>query len=217
MSDFKPTARSRVKRLHQRAHYDAPTIHRLIDEIGTGSVGYVIDGQPHVTPTLVWREGEKVYWHGSSASRMLRTVRGSVPVCVNVFHLDGLVLARSGMHSSVNYRSATLFGQAAMVQGEKAKMAALEAFLERFVPGRWATLRPVQQQELKATMVVAMTIEEASAKIRTGHCVDDEEDYDLDIWAGIVPVRTVIGEAEPDPRNRPGVAIPDHIGAIRIG
>jgi nitroimidazol reductase NimA-like FMN-containing flavoprotein (pyridoxamine 5'-phosphate oxidase superfamily) len=217
MAEFKPSARSRVKRLNQRAHYDTETIHRLIDEIGTGSVGYVFDGEPHVTPTLVWREGDKVYWHGSSASRMLKTVRGGLPVCVNVFHLDGLVLARSGMHSSVNYRSATLFGRAAMVEGEKAKLAALEAFLERFVPGRWATLRPVHKQELKATMVVGMTIEEASAKIRTGHCVDDEEDYALDIWAGVVPVRTVIGKPEPDPRNRPGVAQPANLAAIRIG
>ena len=217
MPDFTPTARSRVKRLNQRAHYDRETMHRLVDEIGTGSVGYVFDGQPHVTPTLVWREGDKVYWHGSSASRMLKTVRGGVPVCVNVFHLDGLVLARSGMHSSVNYRSVTLFGSAAPVEGDAAKEASLKAFLERFVPGRWDDLRPVSRQELKATMVVSMTIEEASAKIRTGHCADDEEDYDLDIWAGIVPVKTVVGEPEPDPRNKPGVALPGYLHGIRIG
>jgi len=217
MNAFTPTERSRAKRLHQRAHYDAETVHRLIDEIGTGSVGYVIDGQPYVTPTLVWREGAKVYWHGSSASRMLRQVRGGIPVCVNVFHLDGFVLARSGLHSSVNYRSATLFGTASMVEGVEEKEASLKAFLEHFVKGRWETLRPIQPQEMKATMIVGMEIEEASAKIRTGHCEDDEEDYALDIWAGVVPVRTVIGEPEDDPKLKEGVAQPDHLKNIRIG
>ncbi len=217
MNTFTPSERSRVKRLFKRAHYDADTVHRLIDEIGTGSVGYVIKGQPYVTPTLVWREGERVYWHGSSASRMLRKVHGGVPVCVNVFHLDGFVPARSGMHSSVNYRSATLFGTAALVRDATEKEASLKSFLDRFVPGRWETLRPVQAQELKATSVVGMTIEEASAKIRTGHCEDDEEDYALDIWAGLVPVRTVIGEPEDDPRLKPGVPRPEHLKGIRIG
>ena len=217
MNAFTPTARSRAKRLHQRAHYDRETVFRLVDEIGTGTVGYVFDGQPYVTPTLVWREGEKVYWHGSSASRMLRTVREGIPVCLNVFHLDGFVVARSGMHSSVNYRSATLFGTAAMVEGDAAKLASMEAFVDRFLPGRWPDLRPVTEQELKASMIVAMQIEEASAKIRTGHCADDEEDYALDIWAGVVPIRTVIGAPEPDPRNRPGVAQPAYLDDIRIG
>jgi len=217
MPDFTPTPRSRVKRLNQRALYDTETVHRLIDEIGTGSVGYVIEGQPYVTPTLVWREGDRLYWHGSSASRMLKTVRTGVPVCVNVFHLDGLVLARSGMHSSVNYRSVTLFGSAALVEGDAAKEASLKAFLERFVPGLWDDLRPVNKQELKATMVVSMTIEEASAKVRTGHCADDEEDYALDIWAGIVPIRTVIGEPESDPRNKPGLTPPAYLDTVVIG
>lgn len=217
MSEHTPTERSRVKRLHKRAHYDHETVHRLIDEIGTGSVGYVIDGQPHVTPTLVWREGDRVYWHGSSASRMLRQVKTGIPVSLNVFHLDGLVLARSGFHSSVNYRSATLFGTAEVVEGAEEQEASLKAFLERFVPGHWDTLRPVNSQELKATTIVAMTIEEASAKIRTGHCEDDEEDYALDIWAGIVPIHTAIGEPEDDPRLKAGVARPDHLKNIRFG
>ncbi len=214
---FKSGERSRVKRLHKRARYDRETVHRLIDEIGTGSVGYVIDGQPHVTPTLVWREGEKVYWHGSSASRMLRQVKTGIPVSVNVFHLDGLVLARSGLHSSVNYRSVTLFGTAEMIEGAEEKKASLKAFLEHFVPGRWDTLRPVQSQELKATTIVGMTIEEASAKIRTGHCEDDEEDYALDIWAGVVPIHTVIGEPEDDPRLKKGVKQPKHLSKIKLG
>jgi uncharacterized protein len=217
MNDFTPTERSRVKRLHKRAHYDHETVHRLIDEIGTGSVGYFIDGQPHVTPTLVWREGDKVYWHCSSASRMLRQVKTGIPVSLNIFHLDGLVLARSGFHSSVNYRSATLFGTAEVVEGTDEQEASLKAFLERFVSGHWDTLRPVNSQEIKATTIVAMTIEEASAKIRTGHCEDDDEDYELDIWAGIIPVHTVIGEPEDDPRLKAGVGRPDHLNAIKFG
>ena len=217
MSDFTPTPRSRLKRLHQRAHYDVETVHRLINEIGTGTVGYAIDGQPYVTPTLVWLEGEKLYWHGSSASRMLRQVREGIPVCVNVSHLDGLVLARSGLHSSVNYRSVTAYGTAQMVEGAGEKEASLKAFLEHFVPGHWDTLRPIQKQEMKATMIVGMEIEEASAKIRTGHCEDDEEDYALDIWAGVVPVRTVIGEPEDDPRLKAGVPQPDHLKNINLG
>ena len=192
-------------------------MHRLVDEIGTGSVAYVIDGQPYVTPTLVWREGDKVYWHGSSASRMLRQVRGGIPVCVNVFHLDGFVLARSGLHSSVNYRSVTLYGPASMVEGTAEKEASLKAFLDHFVPGHWETLRPIQTQEMKATMVVGMTIEEARAKVRTGHCEDDEEDYALDIWAGVAPIRTVIGGPEDDPRLKAGVPQPDHLANIRLG
>ncbi|MBC6440498.1 MAG: pyridoxamine 5'-phosphate oxidase family protein [Rhodospirillales bacterium] len=217
MSAFTPTDRSRAKRLYQRAHYDRETVYRLIDEIGTGTVAYVIEGQPYVTPTLVWLEGDRLYWHGSSASRMLRQVRNGIPVCVNVFHLDGFVLARSGLHSSVNYRSATLFGTARMVEGDDEKEASLKAFLEHFVPGRWDTLRPIQRQEIKATMVVGMEIEEASAKIRTGHCEDDEEDYALDIWAGVVPIRSVIGEPEDDPKLKAGVPRPDHLKNIRIG
>ena len=144
-------------------------------------------------------------------------MKTGVPVCVNVFHLDGLVLARSGFHSSINYRSATLFGTAAPIEDRKEKLASLEAFVERLTPGRWAELRPVDEQELKATTVVGMTIEEASAKIRTGHCEDDEADYALDVWAGIVPITTVIGTPEPDPRNKPGVDEPAYLDAVRIG
>ena len=148
---------------------------------------------------------------------MLKTVRAGIPVCVNVFHLDGLVLARSGFHSSVNYRSVTLFGTAAPVEDREEKLASMEAFVERVTPGRWADLRFPTDQELKATTVVGMTIDEASAKIRTGHCEDDEEDYAFDIWAGIVPIRTVVGEPEADPRLKAGVARPRYLERIRIG
>lgn len=167
-TDFKPTARSRAKRLHKRAHYDRATIYSIIDAAVLAHVGYVIDGQPFVTPTNCWRDGDRVLWHGSMASRMLKTVRERVPVCVTITHLDGLVMARSAFHHSVNYRSVMLFGRAEMVSDKEEKERALEAFVERIAPGRWATLRPMTAKELKATMVVSMQIEEASAKVRTG-------------------------------------------------
>lgn len=217
MTGTAPSERTRLKRLHQRGHYDRATLDAVIDAAVVGTVGYVIDGEPHVTPTAVWREGDMLYWHGSSASRMLKTVKTGVPVCVNIFHLDGLVLARSGFHSSMNYRSATLFGHAHAVVGKAEKLAALEAFVEHLTPGRWAELRPVGDQELKATTVVSMAIDEASAKIRTGDPVDDEEDYALDIWAGTVPIRTVIDPPVDDARLKPGIAQPQDLARIRIG
>ena len=217
MNDFAPTSRSRVKRLHARGRYDRETVYAVIDAALVGTVAYVIDGEPYVTPTSVWREGDRLYWHGSSASRMLRTVKTTVPVSVNVFHLDGLVLARSGFHSSINYRSATLFGRARPVEDRDEKLTSLEAFVERLTPGRWAELRPVNEQELKATTVVAMAIDEASAKIRTGGPADDEKDYALAIWAGVVPIRTVIGAPVADPRLKPGLAAPGYLAKIAIG
>jgi nitroimidazol reductase NimA-like FMN-containing flavoprotein (pyridoxamine 5'-phosphate oxidase superfamily) len=217
VNDFAPTARSRVKRLHARGHYDRETVYAVIDAALVGTVAYVIDGEPYVTPTSVWREGDRLYWHGSSASRMLRSVKTAVPVSVNVFHLDGLVLARSGFHSSINYRSVTLFGHASAVTEKAEKLASLEAFVERLTPGRWAELRPVTDQELKATTVVAMTVDEASAKIRTGGPIDDEEDYALDIWAGVVPVRTAIDPPLPDERLKPDIAAPSYLCDIAIG
>ena len=217
MNDFVPSERTRLKRLYQRGHYDRATLYTVIDAAIMGTVGYVIDGEPYLTPTSIWREGDRLTWHGSSASRMLRTVKTGVPVCVNVFHLDGLVLARSGFHSSMNYRSATLFGHAHAIEDDAAKLAALEAFVERVTPGRWSTLRPVTDKELKATTVVAMEIDEASAKIRTGGPADDEEDYALDIWAGVVPIHTVIDPPIDDDRLNPGIPAPEDLARIRIG
>lgn len=210
-TDFKPTARSRAKRLHKRAHYDRATIYSIIDAAVLAHVGYVIDGQPFVTPTNCWRDGDRVLWHGSMASRMLKTVRERVPVCVTITHLDGLVMARSAFHHSVNYRSVMLFGRAEMVSDKEEKERALEAFVERIAPGRWATLRPMTAKELKATMVVSMQIEEASAKVRTGPPVDDEEDYALPIWAGVVPLKLAAGRPIDDPRLAPGTPVPANL------
>jgi nitroimidazol reductase NimA-like FMN-containing flavoprotein (pyridoxamine 5'-phosphate oxidase superfamily) len=216
MDDFQPTARTRVKRLHQRAHYDRETVYRILDAGFVCHVGYAIDDHPYVTATSYWRDGDRVYWHGSSASRMLRQVRNEVPVCINVSLIDGLVLARSGMHSSINYRSVMLFGRAAALSDDQEKLAALRAFSERITPGRWAELRPATAQELKATMVLAMPIEEAVAKERSGPPNDDEEDYDLDIWAGEMPLRLVVGAPVPDPRLKPGIIEPVYLSGDEL-
>lgn len=215
-TDFKPTARTRVKRLHKRAHYDRATIYSIVDAAVLAHVGYVIDGQPFVTPTNCWRDGDRVLWHGSMASRMLKTVREGVPACVTITHLDGLVMARSAFHHSVNYRSVMLFGRAEMVTDKAAKARALEAFVERIAPGRWAALRPMTAQELKATMVVGMTIDEAAAKVRTGPPVDDEPDYALPVWAGVVPLKLAAGQPIADPRLPAGTPVPPSLARYDI-
>lgn len=215
-ADFKPTARSRVKRRHNRAHYDRATIYAIVDAALLAHVGYVIDGQPFVTPTNIWRDGDRVLWHGSMASRMLKTVREGVPVCVTVTHLDGLVMARSAFHHSVNYRSAMLFGRATMVTDKAAKARAMEAFVERVAPGRWAALRPMTAQELNATMVVAMPIDEAAAKVRTGPPIDDEADYAQPVWAGVVPLSLTAGPPIADPRLIAGTPVPASLARYDI-
>ena len=208
---FQPTGRSRLRRLHERGHHDRQTVYAILDAGRLGHVGYTIDGQPYVTPTLYWREGDDLYWHGSSASRMLRTVQQGVPACLTVSFLDGWVLAHSGFHCSANYRAAMAFGRAAALTDEAAKLAALDAFVARMVPGHLARMRRPTAQELKATTVVHMAIKEASAKIRSGPPIDDEADYALDCWAGVVPLGTAIGTPEADPRLQPGIDLPDYV------
>jgi nitroimidazol reductase NimA-like FMN-containing flavoprotein (pyridoxamine 5'-phosphate oxidase superfamily) len=214
---FTPSARSKVKRLYERGHHDRETLFSVLDQGFVCHVAYVIDGEPYVTPTAYWREGDLIYWHGSSASRMLRQVKTGIPVSLNVCLFDGLVLARSGFHSSINYRSATLFGTGQALESEDEKLVALEAFTERMLPGRWAELRPPTKQEVKATTVFVMEIEEASAKIRTGPPGDDEEDYALPVWAGVLPIHTVFGEPEADPRLDPETPVPGYIKNFRFG
>lgn len=200
MTDLARTERSRVKRLHERGRYDFDSVARILDSGFICHVGYVIDGRPYVTPTSYWREGDHVYWHGSSASRMLRTAQGETDVCLTVSLIDGLVLARSAFHHSINYRSVMLFGKAVKVEDPDHKLQALENFVERMVPGRWAQLRPANAQELKATTVMAMRIDEGAAKLRTGNPADDDEDYDWPVWSGVVPLRTVAGAPADDGR-----------------
>jgi len=216
-ADYPPTERTRVKRLYDRAHYDRETVHAILDAGFLCHVGYVIDGQPYVTPTAYWREGEQVYWHGSSASRMLRHLKGRPRVCFTVALMDGLVLARSGFHSSVNYRSVMAFGEAEVIEDPTHKLAALEAMMERLVPGRWPTLKPPSVQELKGTTVVSLALEEVVAKVRSGPPKDEPEDYALDVWAGVVPTATVLGAPVSDPALKPGIAVPENLDLIRIG
>lgn len=197
---FDVTPRNRVKRSHERARYDKAAVFGIVDSTPMCHVGYAIDGQPYVTPTLAWRQGETVFWHGSSASRMLRAVRDGIPVCLTFSNFDGLVLARSAFHHSANYRVAMLFGRAAPLTDAVAKDAALAEMMEGLTPGRLATLRPNTAQELKATTVVSMEIEDAVAKIRSGPPIDDEVDMrEADCWAGVVPRAEVWGAPEPEP------------------
>jgi hypothetical protein len=211
MDSFTPTEKTRVRRMPERGHYDRETVYRILDAGFICNVGYVIDDQPLVTPTSYWREGDRVYWHGSSASRMLRTIAKGIKACLTVTHVDGLVIARSGFHHSINYRSVMALGVAEPITDDTHKLAALEAFVERLFPGRWAMLRPVSKQELKATTVLSMPLEEVSAKVRVGPPKDDDEDYALPIWAGVLPMAVTTGTPEPDPKLMPGVATPEHV------
>ena len=207
--DFVPTPRTRVRRLHERGRYDRKTVYAILDAALVCHVGYVIDGLPYVTPTLFWREGERLYWHGSSASRMLRKQSAGIPVCVTVSHVDGLVVARSGFHHSLNYRAVMAFGAAAIIADDAVKAAGLNAFVERLYPGRNKQIRPILPQELKATTLMSMVIDEVSAKVRTGGPVDDEGDYSLDCWAGVIPIEARVGSAISDERLKPGIPLLD--------
>jgi nitroimidazol reductase NimA-like FMN-containing flavoprotein (pyridoxamine 5'-phosphate oxidase superfamily) len=215
---FIPSARSKLKRMPERARYDRATVYAILDAGFICHVGYAIDGQPYVTPTAYWREQDAVYWHGSTASRMLRALEAGADCCLTVTHLDGLVLARSAFHHSLNYRSVMLFGKPFKIEGAAEKLAKLEAFVERLYPGRWPELRPVHAKELKATTVLGMHIDEASAKIRSGGPVDDEADYALPLWAGVIPVHSATGTPVRDARLLKAATMPasladlEHLG-----
>lgn len=211
-----PTDRTRVRRLPERGAYDRATIYAILDAMPVAHVGYSIDGQPFVTPTLQWREGDHVYWHGSAASRMLRVIEGA-PVCLTVTLIDGMVLARSAFNHSMNYRSVMLLGKAQVVADPVIKEARLRTFVESQFPGRWDMLRPVTAQELKGTTVLGMPIDEGSAKIRSGEPHDDAADESLDIWAGVIPIRYEILSPVPDAHVRPGRIAPSHATTFRIG
>jgi uncharacterized protein len=200
--------RNRVKRRHDRGFYDHATVHAVLDASMLCHVSYVIDGQPYCTPTFFWREGTTLYWHGSSASRMLESQAEGLRVCLTVAHLDSLVLARCAFNHSADYRAVMAFGTARLVTDSREKETALVAMVDRFFPDRTADLRASTAQEIKATSVIAMDIEQASAKIRAKGVADDEEDYELPIYAEHIPVRTVLGAPEPCPRLREGVARP---------
>jgi len=222
MTDEKPEEypvdrMNRVKRRNDRGFYDHETVHAILDAAALCHVSYVIDGWPVCTPTLFWREGSRLYWHGSNSSRMLKNLSNGEPACLTVTHLDSLILARCGFNHSADYRSVMAFGRARLLDEPAEKTRALVMMVDRFFPARTAALRASTQKEINATTVVMMDIERASAKIRARGVVDDEEDYALPIYAERLPVQTVIGVPEPCPRLMPGVERPSTLDGYRAG
>lgn len=206
------TPRTRLKRVHECGEFRRDAIYRIIDGTILCHVGYVIDGAPYVTPTFHWRDGNRVYWHGSSASRMMRQLRNyDIEACLSVTHFDGVVFARSSFNHSANYRSVMVFGRPAPVEGDDEKYRVLGTFMDKLAAGRWDDCRRPNAQELKATMVLSMAVDEASAKVSSGPPDDNDADYALPHWAGVVPIATVIGEPVPDPRLADGTPVPDYI------
>ena len=211
MSNYNKTNRTILKRLPARGHYDRELVHKILDEGFICHVGFIVDGAPVVIPTGYGRVGDKLYIHGSQASRMLRTLKTGVPACVTVTLVDGLVLARSAFHHSINYRSVVIFGNATLVEDPEAKSEALLAFSEHVIRGRWNDVREPTEQELKATTVLRIELEEVSAKVRTGPPIDDEEDYSLPVWAGILPLQVIAGEPIADPRLPDEINVPEYV------
>ena len=211
MSQFTPTDRTQVKRLPKRGNYDRDMVYSILDTAFVCHVGFSVDGQPYVIPTNYGRSGDTLYLHGSAASRMLKTLSGGVPVCITVTHVDGLVLARSAFHHSVNYRSVVILGKAQLVEDPAGKMEALRIFTEHVMKGRWDDVRAPTEQELKATTVLSLLLEEVSAKVRTGGPIDDEADYALPVWAGVLPLETVAKPPVPDAQRKSDPAIPEYL------
>ena len=205
MSTYTPTPRTKVRRLSKRAVYDKAKVHEILDEGFLCHVGFVQAGQPFVIPTLYARSGETLYMHGSGASRMLKTLAEGVEVCVTVTLVDGYVLARSAFHHSLNYRSVTALGRARLVADLEEKLQALRVITDHIVPQRWDEVRGPNELEMRQTVVLALPLEEVSAKVRVGPPADDEEDYALPIWAGVVPIHTQLADPVADGRLLPGV------------
>lgn len=211
MSQFTPTERTQIKRLPKRGAYDHETVYSILDEAFLCHVGFVVDGQPYVIPTGYGREDNKLYIHGSAASRMLRTLTEGVQVCITITLIDGLVLARSAFHHSMNYRSVVILGTARLVEDPIEKRKALQAFTEHVLRGRWNDVRKPSDGELKATTVLSLALEEVSAKIRSGPPVDDDADYGLPIWAGVLPLHLKPSEPITDPRSLPEIESPEYV------
>ena len=210
-----PSQRTRVRRAPARAAYAREVVEGVLDATLISHLGFVDGEQPFVIPMLHARVDDVVYLHGSTASRLMRALAASAPVCLTATSVDGLVLARSAFHHSVNYRSAVLLGTAREVEPPEERLRALEAFTEKMVPGRWPEVRPPSRQELKGTRVLALGLDEASAKLRAGPPEDDEEDYDLPVWAGVLPLSTAVDDPEPDPRLADDIPVPAHVAGWR--
>ena len=211
MNKFMLTARTEVRRLPKRAVYDREVVYAILDEGLVCHIGFVADGKPVVLPTGYGRKDDTLYVHGSTASRMFRALGKGADVCVTVTLIDGLVLARSAFHHSMNYRSVVIFGRASVVDDRAQKMEALRVFTEHVAPGRWNEVRRPSDKELQATIVLALPLEEVSAKVRTGPPLDDEEDYQLPVWAGVLPLSLTTGQPLADARLPAGIEVPQYI------
>lgn len=193
-----PSERTRVRRLPERARYDAASVHAIVDAAWIGHVAFTADGSVHNIPTAIWRDGDHLYLHGAKASRMLKALVDG-QACVTVSLVDGLVLARSAFHHSMNFRSVVVYGRFEPVEAREAKLAALEVFMDKLVAGRWAALRPINDKELNATTVLRVPLTEASAKVRSGGPKDDDEDMAWPVWAGVIPLALQAGAPQVDP------------------
>lgn len=211
MDAYAKTDRTTLKRAHERGSYDRATVHAILDEALICNVAFLHDGAPAVIPTAHWRDGDVLYIHGSSASRAIRALEGGSPACIAVTLTDGLVLARSGYNHSIDYRSVVIYGTARKLADEAEKLAALKIFMEKIAPGRWDELRAPNEQEMKATTVLAFDLIEVSAKIRDKGVEDDPEDMDERVWAGVVPVRRTFGSPEQDPQLAGDIALPAYL------
>jgi nitroimidazol reductase NimA-like FMN-containing flavoprotein (pyridoxamine 5'-phosphate oxidase superfamily) len=211
-----PSEKTRLRRYNWLAKYDRDTINAIIDAGMVCQVAYVMDGMPYVTPTNHWRIDDHVYWHGSSASRMLTTQQKGVPVCFSVTHMDGVVISRAAFNHNVNFRSVMAFGNAEMCD-EEHKRFALQTFVDRLAPGLWDHARKPTEQEWKATKVIRLKLDEVSGKVRTGAPIDDEEDYLSDAWAGVIPLKLIQLPPEPDPKLREGIEMPEFAKRFRYG
>jgi uncharacterized protein len=211
MSNFTPTERTRIRRKPERGSYDRELIHSILDEAFVCHVAFIVDGLPFLVPTNYVRVGDKLFLHGSTASRLMKTLASGAPFCLSVTLLDGIVCAPSATGHSVNYRSVVVMGKAEPVEGQTAKRAAMRDFVEYVIRGRWATVRPPTEQELKGTMVLAVPLVEASANVRTGFAVNDDEDYATPTWTGVIPMKWSSQEPVPDPRGNPRTPAPANI------
>jgi nitroimidazol reductase NimA-like FMN-containing flavoprotein (pyridoxamine 5'-phosphate oxidase superfamily) len=211
MTDFAKTEKNSIKRLPKRGYYDREIIYRILDEALICHVGFVADGQPYVIPTNFARVDDTVILHGAKASRLLKHIEAGPPVCVEATIVDGLVLARSVFHHSINYRSVVLFGIGSLIVDEQEKLAALEAVAEHLIPGRWKDARLPNRKELNATSVVSIRIEEASAKVRLGPPVDEEEDYALPVWAGVLPLQEIPSSPIQDELQSKEISLPEYV------
>jgi uncharacterized protein len=211
MSQFTPTDRTKVRRKPDRGTYDRETIYNILDQAFVCHIGFVVDGTPFVVPTNYVRVGDKLFLHGSTASRLMKTLGSGAPFCLSVTLLDGIVFSPTATGHSVNYRSVVVMGKAEPIEDAAAKLAAMRDFVEYVLRGRWATVRPPSEQELKGTMVLAVPLVEASAKVRTGFAVDDNKEYESSAWTGVLPFKWTPGEPVRDPRGDAAIPVPANI------